>query len=1278
MSVMHTKFISLNVNGLRMVNSGMPKRRKVFTWLKRQQADIFFLQETHSVPNDETFWLSEWGGLGFFSHGDDKSRGVAILIRPGFPIDVEQVQSSENGRFLVLKAKIREQLLTLGCIYGPNRDTVDDFERFFECCDKVKDSQVIIGGDFNLFFDRGMDRVTSSKRITSNERCRRFVTEYMRENDLVDTWRSLNPETKSYTCHRSNPISKSRIDFFLTSRSFLFEKVKPAADILNGYLSDHRMCTLGVLIGKVPTGKSFWKFNNSLLSDDTFVSRAKEKITQIIDDNDLAEISRTTLLGTVLCVLRGWIIQYASHKKKEERAYLKRLDEAINEAQRDGVSRDVISEMGEERDEYVQKVTAKNMLNCKANWRQFAEKGTKYFHGLNRRNASRSTLKAMELQYTDPGALSSDSSAMLKEAQAYFQNMYAARQMADNIEQVLDNIPMLSEEKAARCEGVITEGEIEAALKSMSTSTSPGPDGFTVPFFRMFWDDLKHLLVSVFTEMYETGIMPNLYKQSVTILIPKKGKDLTKIDSMRPINLLNVVYKILTKALSGRLAIVIQEIINEDQTGFIKGRYIGENVRLIIDIIRRSKARNTPGLLLFCDWQKAYDSVNWTYLKEAFKRFGFGVTMQKWIDILYDQTGVTQSSAQVQINGFLSQPYEISSGLRQGCPLSCMLFLIAIEPLACSVRASSEISGLRFGSVEMKISAYADDTVMILDGSAKSLSFCFEQLKRVEEVSGLRLNKRKTRAMWIESNRNRQDRICPDIDVSWDVSPVEYLGIKLNRTGEKLASLNYPEKIGRLKERLNPWFARNITPYGKVHIIKSEALSQLAYLMSVLEKPGKSEIAEINTIVYKFIWKTSKDRVKRTVMRNSLRRGGLNVPDPDRQADSLKVVWVKKLLDPKNKGKWKEVMRDKLFVNDRISLFHCDASPGQIRARLGNDRFWEEVLIAWMTIVGTKQAQNKGSDILGKVLWLNRDLDLENVGGVNRQQMIGRSIIHVADLYNRQEHRLHTSAELQHKYGCGNFLTWQSLLHSIPISWKEILSKEKPESVSFPVAVEEIQTIGRPAKWGYMALIDTSMRPQRAQTAWEDQLRVRNLQWDGVYRDIYQCTNDFKLLWLQFRILHRILPSNRLLFHFKILQSDQCKRCGRAREDILHMLWQCPGSQRFWRSFTSKLKLRAPLTVQQVILNIFKAADVGIQSPSNTNTSMSLKALRLSAMLGKQFIWYCRNKECDPSLDGYCHFVRRYRDVERCVATREGKTEQFNQLWEVLANRLDVNSVEGQ
>ena len=81
MSLMHTKFISLNVNGLGMVNSGMPKRRKVFTWLKRQQADIFFLQETHSVPNDETFWLSEWGGLGFFSHGDDKSRGVAILIR---------------------------------------------------------------------------------------------------------------------------------------------------------------------------------------------------------------------------------------------------------------------------------------------------------------------------------------------------------------------------------------------------------------------------------------------------------------------------------------------------------------------------------------------------------------------------------------------------------------------------------------------------------------------------------------------------------------------------------------------------------------------------------------------------------------------------------------------------------------------------------------------------------------------------------------------------------------------------------------------------------------------------------------------------------------------------------------------------------------------------------------------------------------------------------------------------------------------------------------------
>ena len=108
----------------------------------------------------------------------------------------------------------------------------------------------------------------------------------------------------------------------------------------------------------------------------------------------------------------------------------------------------------------------------------------------------------------------------------------------------------------------------------------------------------------------------------MTVLIPKKGKDKRLMDSLRPISLLNVVYKILTKALARRLSTVIQEIINEDQTGFLKGRYIGENVRLIIDVIKYAKAHDMPGLIMFCDWRKAYDSVNWEYLKNSVKALG--------------------------------------------------------------------------------------------------------------------------------------------------------------------------------------------------------------------------------------------------------------------------------------------------------------------------------------------------------------------------------------------------------------------------------------------------------------------------------------------------------------------------------------------------------------------------------------------------------------------------------------------------------------------------------
>ena len=145
-----------------------------------------------------------------------------------------------------------------------------------------------------------LDRYTTAQRPHNNERCRETVQEYMNAVSLLDIWRVLNPARRQYTCLRSNPVSKSRIDLFLISETFMHCAVLPKTRIRNGYLFDHQMVTLEINIRSVQLGKSFWKFNNSLLQDDNFVAQTKVKINEIMNDNSSTDFRVSALTDSFM------------------------------------------------------------------------------------------------------------------------------------------------------------------------------------------------------------------------------------------------------------------------------------------------------------------------------------------------------------------------------------------------------------------------------------------------------------------------------------------------------------------------------------------------------------------------------------------------------------------------------------------------------------------------------------------------------------------------------------------------------------------------------------------------------------------------------------------------------------------------------------------------------------------------------------------------------------------------------------------------------------------
>ena len=176
-------------------------------------------------------------------------------------------------------------------------------------------------------------------------------------------------------------------------------------------------------------------------------------------------------------------------------------------------------------------------------------------------------------------------------------------------------------------------------------------------------------------------------------------------------------------------------MINPTQTGYVKGRFIGESIRLILDIMKYTKHKDIPGVAVLLDFEKAFDSVVWNYIQKCLEVTNFGPHLRQWVYVFYHNI-----SSCVLNNGHASEPFLLERGVRQGCPLSGMLFVIAIEVLAQKIRRSKMIKGIEIehnGSQEINLSQYVDDTTALLSNS-ESFMQLFELLGLFERCSGLK------------------------------------------------------------------------------------------------------------------------------------------------------------------------------------------------------------------------------------------------------------------------------------------------------------------------------------------------------------------------------------------------------------------------------------------------------------------------------------------------------------------------------------------------------------
>ena len=385
------------------------------------------------------------------------------------------------------------------------------------------------------------------------------------------------------------------------------------------------------------------------------------------------------------------------------------------------------------------------------------------------------------------------------------------------------NFYKLTNEESQTLEGEMTYLEALNVLKNMKNDKSPGSDSFTAEFLKMFLADLGHFIVRSINYSYIIKEMSHVQKLGLIICIPKQDKPKQFLKNWRPITLLNCTYKIATGCIANRIKTVLDKIISKDQTGFIKGRYIGENTRLIYDIMQYTETHNIPGLLVLVDFENAFDSLSWSFIEKALELFNFRSSIQSWIKTFYNN-----SISCVLQNGYLSESFKLERGCRQGDPLSPYIFIICAEILSILVKNNSDIKGITIDGEEYLISQYADDTTFTLNGSPETLYSTMTLLDYYSEISGLKINYTKSRAIWIGCKKYSKDVYHHTRwKLDWGPNQFMLLGINFTLNLEDILIYNFDSKIKQIQNVIKLWSLRKLTVLGRVTIIKTLIIPKL-------------------------------------------------------------------------------------------------------------------------------------------------------------------------------------------------------------------------------------------------------------------------------------------------------------------------------------------------------------------------------------------------------------------------------------------------------------------
>ena len=664
-----------------------------------------------------------------------------------------------------------------------------------------------------------------------------------------------------------------------------------------------------------------------------------------------------------------------------------------------------------------------------------------------------------------------------------------------------------------------------------------------------------------------------------------------------------------------------------------------------------TKMRDYQGIMTAIDFEKAFDSLNWNFLLKSLEFFGFGNSFLGWIKTFYKNI-----SSCVINNGFSTPSFNLKRGVRQGDPLSPSLFIIVLELLALSIRNNDQIKGIVVDGFEIKLVIFADDLTSFVRDKL-SHSILFDTIDLFSTYSGLKVNRDKTEILLL----GNMEVNSSDLGVNEISKVIKILGVYFTFNHSLFYKLNFESIEKSLRGLLKGWSWRGLTLLGKIQVIKSFAIPKILYRV-VLISNKKEFIKKVNTLLYSFVWK-GKDKVKRTAFINPVDKGGLKMPNIESMISAQRIICIKRYLstDP---ASWKFFLDFYLKKVGGKFLFHCNFNYTKLPIAL--PEFYKECIMTWTLL--NEDNPSSPSEIANQVIWNNQFICIDAKSTYN-SRLVDLGIIRIGDLYDtRGEFKANKEPLYSTLSPVEHFLLF-SLFNAFPQEWRKILKTNKNSISSkthiliqtdFNLRIEgkKINLQNLQSKSLYDSFVSKISCIPTAQKKYNEAFSTHTFQldWEKIYLLPFKTTLDTKLREFQYKILNRILYTNKMLFKFKKIDSPLCDFCEKELETIEHLFFYCTKVCTFWgdlKAVLNSLNISVRFDIKNVLLGILDTDDISI-------------LVNYILLESKYFIYCCKLKKGSLSLKLLIDKFKKTFQTERFIANKNNKIHYHDKKWKPL------------